>query len=277
MLRPLSETLAAWSPQEGGSPDPLLLVAAAWPEVVGADVARHSQPTQISGNDLIVATRSSAWSEQLSFLSERILASLRERFGLQELQRLRFRVGRIARSAPTRRPSRSESPRRKTAAVKRDPAASAEDAVERFRAAVARSQRAKLAAGWKQCNRCTSFIPSDRATCTACANAAAQERERLVARLLFEVPWLGFAGISALVEGLQRDEYEAIRARLLAAWWETLLRARRAGRVSRDRRERLVASSFVIVKSGLDPERIAPATMRSVLGDDIFDLLYDRE
>lgn len=110
--------------------------------------------------------------------------------------------------------------------------------------------------------------------CIACTIAAAQERERLVARLLFEVPWLGFSGIAALVADLRRDEYEGIRSRLLARWWEILVRAARAGRAG-TRRERLVASSYVIVKSGLEPECVSPATVRSVLGDEIFKLLYE--
>jgi hypothetical protein len=117
--------------------------------------------------------------------------------------------------------------------------------------------------------------PGELATCIACTIATAQERERLVARLLFEVPWLGFSGIAALVDDLRRDEYEEIRLRLLARWWEMLVRAARSGRPSGTRHERLVASSYVIVKSGLEPECIAPATVRNVLGDEIFKLLYE--
>ncbi|HUY41730.1 MAG TPA: DUF721 domain-containing protein [Candidatus Dormibacteraeota bacterium] len=277
MLKRLGEALASWSPrgeEEGG--DPLARVSAAWPQVVGAEVARNSQPVRIAGDALVVATRSSAWSEQLSFLSERILASLRERFGLKEVRRLRFRGGRFVRPAAARviRGSVGSGTRRRVRA--RDATSSPEEAIARFRVDVTRARRAKEDAGWKQCGRCASLVPpGERATCAACAIAAAQERERLVTRLLFEVPWLGYAGIAALVDGLGRDEYETIRARLLARWWETLARAARAKRLSRDRRERLVASSYVIVKSGLEPERIAPETMHAVLGDEIFALLYE--
>ena len=89
------------------------------------------------------------------------------------------------------------------------------------------------------------------------------------------MPWLGYAGIAALVDGLGREEYEAVRRQLLARWWDVLIRAARTGRLSANQRERLVASSYVIVKSGLEPEEIAPETMRNVLGDEIFELFYE--
>lgn len=276
MLKPLGQALAEWSPAQRNAGDPLARAAAAWAEVVGADVARHSQPIQVSGDTLVVATRSSAWSEQLSFLSERILASFREQFGLESLQRLRFRVGKLSGRVTVRVVRGTAGTSRRPARGARAAAESAQDALARFRAAVSRIQRAKSDAGWKQCSRCASLVPpGELATCIACTIAAAQERERLVARLLFEVPWLGFSGIAALVDDLRRDEYEEIRLRLLARWWEMLVRAARSGRTSGTRHERLVASSYVIVKSGLEPECIAPATVRNVLGDEIFKLVYE--
>ncbi len=274
MLKPLAEALARWSPQGSDGGDPLEHVAAAWSEVVGAETARNSQPLRIAGDTLVVATRSSAWSEQLSFLGERILASLHADFGLKDVQRLRFRVGRLTPRARVIRGAIARAAR--PPVVRPAEASDSESAFSRFRSGIGRLRRAKSEAGWKECSRCASLIPpGERAICTACTIARSQERERLVARLLFEVPWLGHNGIAALVGGLDAQEYETIRARVLARWWETLARAARAKRVSRDRRERLVASSYVIVMSGLEPERIATATMRNVLGDEVFELLFE--
>jgi hypothetical protein len=94
---------------------------------------------------------------------------------------------------------------------------------------------------------------------------------------LFEAPWLGYQGVAAQVEGLARDEYERIRKQLLARWWDTLVRAGRAGRLSRDGRERLIAGSYVVLKSGVSPEKIVPATVRNLLGDAIHELIYGME
>ncbi|MGH7737315.1 MAG: DciA family protein [Candidatus Tyrphobacter sp.] len=273
MLTPLSRALERWSPTQTGG-DPVITAAAAWPEIVGTDVAANSQPVEIASKTLVVVTRSSAWSEQLSFLSERILTSLREGLGLHDLARIRFRVGRV--SQHTRlRVVRGTTPAARRRRSSRAASTNAQDAMARFRSAVARAQRAKSQAGWKECSECASLVPPGvHATCTPCTIAAAHERERLVARLLFEAPWLGFAGIAALVDGLGRTEFEGTRSRLLARWWSFLVRGTRSKTPVPTRRERLIASSYVIAKSGLDPESIAPATMRNVLGDEIFDRIY---
>lgn len=91
---------------------------------------------------------------------------------------------------------------------------------------------------------------------------------------MLEAPWLGYSGTACLVDGLQVGEYERIRSQLLAHWWETLARARAAKQLSRDGRERLVASSYVLLRSKLPPEEIMPATVRSILGEELHELLY---
>ena len=94
---------------------------------------------------------------------------------------------------------------------------------------------------------------------------------------MFDVPWLGFARTAELVEGLTLEEYEATRRELLARWWQTLVRARAAKRLDRRGRERLVASSYLLLQTGWEPDRMTPAIARNALGDDLFRLLYERE
>jgi hypothetical protein len=277
----ISRALSGWAPGEGlPSPasDPLMLLSAGWGEIVGDEVARHSHPSQFSGSALVVTTRSSAWSQQLSFLSEQIVAAVRARLPAAGVEQLRFRVGRL--------PARSVAPpgaRARAAAASRPKrfrveAGSIEEALQRFRSDVDAVQRAKRAAGWKECLGCSALIaPAAGPRCVSCETARDDERTRLVARLLFEAPWLGYAGTANLVERLSQDEYESIRRRLLARWWEMLSRANATKRLSRDHRERLIASSYVILKSGLPPERLVPATVRNVLGGELHDLLYETE
>lgn len=279
MLKPLTEAIDAWAPREGcgRSSDPLVLLAAGWSEIVGAEVARNSRPTRIADGMLVVTTRSSAWSQQLSYLSERIVAAVRGRLPSAAIDRLMFRIGRLTpHAAPSPAPPHLSQPAqsRGRSRAARPPAASAEEAIARFRQDVGERQRAKRAAGWKECGGCGALIAPSGALCVQCRNARARERGDAVARLLFEAPWLGYAGTAALVDGLKLREYEAIRKRLLARWWETLARARAAKSLSRDGRERLIASSYVLLESRLAPEEILPATVRNVLGDELHDLIY---
>lgn len=276
-MKPLHEALSEWRPGAGGDGgDPLAIVRAAWAEVAGPDVAANAQPLRIERDALVVVTRSNVWSQQLTFLSERIVADLRARLQTPAFSRLRFRVGRMPAAA-------AAAPRRSRAvAVPKAPArpksSDAAAAIARFRSDVAAFWRAKAAAGWKQCTQCGAWIePHEGRSCAACANRQADRRAGATARLLYETPWLGYEGVAPLVEGLQPAEYRAIRKRLLARWWDTLRLVLRTGRLSADGRERLIASSYVLLKSGIDPERIAAQTVRNLLGDELHDLIYGTE
>ena len=270
-MKPLRSALSGWEPSAALAADPLLYIRTAWREIVGDEIAANTRPHEIARDALLVVTRSGAWSQQLSFLSERILSALRERTNV-DLERLRFRVGRVhenATSAPSRRSVRRSRPDRREASP------TLEAAVAQFRADVTEAQRAKAAAGWKECLRCgVRIVPASGPFCVPCENANAQERDATVARLLFEVPWLGYGGIAPLVKNLTPREYQAIRLRLLRRWRDALERVRRTGGTSLTTRDRMIASSYVLLKSELDPERIAPAVVRDLLGDELHEIFY---
>jgi Dna[CI] antecedent, DciA len=272
----LSDALAGWTPVDGDrAPDPIVLLDAGWREIVGEDVAQNSRPARIADRTLTITTRSSAWSHQLSFLSEHVLRAVNARVPAAGVERLRFRIGRLSqsRSLP---PPRSKPNALRPARARRPPTASLGEALTRFRSGVESRSRARRAEGWIECDDCGALLaPGPTRRCAACTVAFAQSREAATARLLYEAPWLGFVGTAALVDGLREEEYERIRGRLLAHWWGMLERARATKQLRRDGRERLVASSYVLLQSRLAPEAIMPATVRNILGDELHHLLYE--
>ena len=271
----LSDALGAWTPSETGPADPVVLLGVAWGEIVGVENARNSHPAQLSGDTLMVTTTSSVWSAQLSYLSEQILEALRARLPRAMIAKVRFRVGKLPAGGSHRRQKRVIG-RVEVASVAREPATDAREALGRFRASVDTAERAKRALRWKECSGCNALIAPDAGPlCTSCGIAQQAERERQISRLLFEAPWLGFAGTARLIEDLRQDEYESIRRRLLQRWWDRLRRVPLSGTLSRDGAERLIASSYVLLKSELAPERLTPAIVRNVLGDDLHNLLYE--
>jgi hypothetical protein len=87
----------------GGSRDaiPLAALTAAWPEVVGAAVARHAWPLRIARDGTLhVATASATWAQELGFLSDEILERLRMQLGPDAPSKVRCAVGPIP--EPTR-------------------------------------------------------------------------------------------------------------------------------------------------------------------------------
>lgn len=272
-MKPLAKALNAWRPQALPG-DPLSVLQAEWAHIVGDDVAANTRPSEIIRDALVVVTRSSAWSQQLAFLSERVLSAIHERSG-DSIRSLRFRVGRIRAADAASVPRAKRVAATKALSRAADPAPTLQAAIERFRADVAAAQRAKTAAGLKECVRCGARTHTASGPfCVPCGNVQAQEREAQVARLLFEAPWLGYAGIAPLVPQLSRQEYEAVRGVLLRRWKDTLERIRRSVRPRVTTRDRSIASSYVLLKSELDPDKLAPAVVRDLLGDELHELFY---
>jgi hypothetical protein len=261
-LRPLRAAVERWQPILVRADDPLSVIAVAWPQIVGARAAQHSAPLELSGDVLVVATRSSAWSQQLQLLEPQLLAGLREVAG-RPLRTLRFRTGlpRVGLrgggvAPPPAAPRRPASPAP-------DPAIDQAEAFERLRRRVGVARRRARTT----CERCGA--PTDRAdVCAPCRGAEEASSAAELQRILFNMPWLSFGEVRAIVAGLTEERYESVRRALLQRWWTLLERARRAGRPL-SRRERQIASSYVLLQSGLAPDRITPAVVRNLLGAEL--------
>ncbi len=256
MLR-LGTVLDGWSPKGGPIGDPLVAVRAAWVELVGADVARAAQPVAIERDVLVVLTASPAWSHQLTFLEPEIVRGLRALPETRALTRLRFRVGKIRRSVVAGRGA--DGPRRAQGSVTAEPPArTLDDALARLRRTVERSRAAHCSAGGTFCALCDAPVDGG-AMCRPCRDDEERRRRFACERLLFEAPWLTPEEVLALVDGLTPEAYDAIRRRLLRAWWDELWRASKLHKLRQplDRaRLRKLASSFVLLETRIDPNRL---------------------
>jgi predicted nucleic acid-binding Zn ribbon protein len=118
-----------------------------WEIAVGSRIAAKTRPTRLDRGVLYVATASAAWAQELSILSESILAQL-GRLGV-EVKALRFRVGKIE------RPDRPVKDKRVSPAPLPLPSELAEavDAVgePELREAIRRAAGRSL--GWQKMNR----------------------------------------------------------------------------------------------------------------------------
>jgi hypothetical protein len=272
-LRPLRAAVADWTPGRSIASDPLHAIAANWAAIVGADVATHSAPLEISGKTLVVATKSSAWSQQLQFLGDPILDGVRAAAAGAGIDRIAFRAGAL-RPRDTARGGSLPQPRRRTVASAKAPSEPAPDlqtAFERFRDRVRAVQRAS-GAGCPDCG-----APDGERSprlCAPCTGRAAAERALALEQTLYAAPWLALAELRAQIPDLSGSEFERARQRLLQRWWLILERARRSGRLSASGIELHIASSYVLLQSRLPPDRISPAVIRNLLGDELEALLW---
>jgi hypothetical protein len=275
-LRPLKAAVETWSPGRGIAADPLHRISASWTLIVGANVARHSEPLALNGKTLLVSTRSSAWSQQLQLLSPTILRGIAALPDAVEIERLAFRSGALrgtegrgtqrARAAAAAVGSRG-------AGTAPGPAADAAEALDRLRRRLT-ALRARTGAACEGCGALLEGEVGAAARCAPCAGDAERERLLLLERTIYLAPWLTHAELREQIPDLSGAEFERARRVLLQRWWLVLERIRRGGNVGPSGDERQVASSYVLLQSRLPPDRITPAIVRNALGDDVTDALW---
>ncbi len=275
-LRPLKAAVETWAPGRGIAADPLHRISATWAQIVGANVAKHSEPLALNGSTLLVATRSSAWSQQLQLLSPTILRGIAALPDAVEVSRLAFRSGGLRRSegrgTPRQRVAAASAASRVGDAAP-GPAADAAEALERLRRRLT-ARRAGTAAACAACGAPLDSEPGPTGRCAPCDGDAERERMLLVERTIYLAPWLTHAELREQIPDLSGAEFERARRVLLQRWWLVLERIKRGAKVGASGDERQVASSFVLLQSRLPPDRITPAIVRNAIGDDVTDALW---
>ena len=195
------------------------------------------------------------------------------------LTRLRFRVGKLRRPAPS--PAAAEERRRRDAAPLEAPAKTLDEALARLRRSVERGRAAHRVAGGGFCVVCEAPIAAGVPRCIPCRDELERSRRFACERLLFEAPWLPPNDVLAVVEGLTPEQYDAIRRRLLRSWWDEMWRAGKLYRLRQpiDRvRLRKLASSFVLLETRIDPNRLEmdSAVRKNALGE-LFEFVREIE
>ena len=297
--RRLHSILERWEPvQEGVDPDAASAVAAVWSDAVGVDVARRTRPGRLRDGTLTVYTTASTWSHQLTFLAPTILAALGERCPEAGVTRLRFVVasGRtkalldgIARTALALERARGDGTARSPALTIDDRADDVEDIVARLRRRQQALDRARERAGWRRCERCATWRePSGAASapCARCREEARRASDRRIETMLADAPWMRRAEMvpeiarsaarAAVAGGVEdadggdsaADAYDRVRRRLLSRWEEQLFAAqRRLRRGALLPTDRMIAWSYVMLRSGMQQRSIGRAVVADALGD----------
>jgi hypothetical protein len=287
--RRLNAILDQWRPHDGGwGIDASSVVSTAWPDVVGADVARRTRPGKLRDGVLTVYTAGSAWSHQLTFLAPTIVSALNAQCPAAAVQRLRFVVasgrtkalldGSVVPGAAARSSIALRRDRYKAAPAEGvdDEPENVEDIIGRLRKRQQTLDRRRECEGWTRCGRCGAWRdPSSIGdACRICAEDAQRVADSRIERVLSGAPWLRRADVAQHVADIDAGAFERVRARLLSRWEEQIFTMRRRLR----RRElhatdRVAAWSYLMLRTGMQQQVIGRAVIADALGDDWADAL----
>jgi hypothetical protein len=176
-----------------------------WPEIVGAEIAKHSCPTKIEYGIIVVTVANSAWCHHLSMMKHNIIAKVNNFIGEKLINDIRFQAGNLKNCRDEEAgPSQDALPDIRAAKLDKEEIAAAEaiagcseDQVLKrnlFRIiqkdlALKKIKRTK---DWKKCANCATLCPPGKVYCTVCDR---QRRSSLLAEiraLLREAPWLKY-------------------------------------------------------------------------------------
>src|SRR5512135_3326167 len=100
----LSDVIAKVLKERGlGAQNTLAKLIPLWGAAVGEKVASHAAPTMLKGGLLTITVDGSAWMNQLSMLSQTIIAEVNTALGGEEVSELKFRLGKIEKAAGKKR------------------------------------------------------------------------------------------------------------------------------------------------------------------------------
>ncbi len=69
-------------------------VFADWPGLVGEVIGAHSRPIEVTDGTLLIEVDDPAWASELGWLSEDLLARIRESLDTNEINEIRVRIAR---------------------------------------------------------------------------------------------------------------------------------------------------------------------------------------
>ena len=281
--RLLSSILERWEPGEIPT-DEASALAVAWPEAVGPDVARRTRPGRRRDGVLTVFTAGSTWSHHLTFLAQSIVAELNARCPGAHVRRLRFVVaagrmkavldGLVKRVRPWHATSSAAAPMRPRVDETAD---DAEDIVRRLRRRQQALDRQRQRDGWTPCASCGSWRgPGSDASvpCDICAAEHQRASDGRVERVLVSAPWLRQADVAAHAADVSAGAIERVRRRLLARWEEQINAMRaRLRRHALTAADRVLAWSYLMLRTGVQQHLIGRAVVADALGDEWADAL----
>lgn len=164
-----------------------------WPQVVGSEVAQFTLARSLQDGVLLVEVADSETAMHLSFTRQKFLDVYRAKFGIKEVQDIRFRVGRVAEatSAPTLQTEVTADPKALAALARQLgalnlPDALAQPAIKAAKAMLAYRAR-RQAEGWRPCPICEALSP-DGTLCSTCLRYSATSPVREAAQLLAAQP-----------------------------------------------------------------------------------------
>jgi hypothetical protein len=70
----------------------IVFIRELWPQIVGAELARNSEPVQLHGRTLVVRVEDAVWKSQLETLRALMIRAVNNQWGCVLIERIQIRL-----------------------------------------------------------------------------------------------------------------------------------------------------------------------------------------
>lgn len=204
------------------------LIVMHWRDIVGDEIALHTQPGKNCRGILTVAAKNAMWAHHLSTLKEEIIVKINAFVGEKAISDLKFQAGYFQNDQNGEINNDEEAtpsfPRlvlnESELKMVEEMVATVADEDIRFKlkrllTKEATLRKAKKQQSWQNCSCCGVLCPPKTRLCSACALKARDEAIAIVRKMLREAPWLSYEECLPYAENCRSTDYRTTKAELI--------------------------------------------------------------
>lgn len=245
-------------------------VYALWPYLVG-DLALNAFPRRIDGDVLYVATSSSVWSQELTFMAPGILTKVNNALGGEHFREIRFSEH-LWRSTHKDEPGFARRIRSRGARPDKRTRSGEDRDIEAVLASLRTTMRRRVAAlkadGYQACHQCGYLFPKNKVECPICKAVREFYGYNRAIAMLEQRPDLTDQAVCLSLH--LSNEWLVQRARSeLESRWISLIRSR-LSQSTRKVRKSVELSEFVAklasLRSGKMAHELSEREIENILG-----------
>lgn len=186
-----------------------------WEEIVGKEIAAHSNPRSTQNAILFISVINSSWCHHLTMMKEQIIDKINTFAGEKIVNDIRFHAGYLKNKQNEegtvwQEPTLKEKLQTVTIDNKQmqtnreiSNAISDEQLRKKVFKLITKDstlQELKKRENWHKCSNCSTLCPPEDKYCTVCAVQKRQSTIESIRKLLMEVPWINYTECRKYIE-----------------------------------------------------------------------------
>lgn len=247
-----------------------------WNTLLGKEILKNSQAVSVKGGVLFVKAKNPVWAFELSKLKRDIIEKINRSLGKKTIKDIRFSAGALHKKKDSLNEgdslntdisllTQNEKEKIKEAvSLIQDP--SLQRSCKIFLLNLKALEKSKKSAGWKECKVCSSFI--ERAgLCPLCQAEENEKKQTNLYRLLWQAPWLSFAGAKNALPVITQNQYLFCKNSLLDILYKEICLAGQEKNEARPPAQGLKNKllTYALLKTGLPPENLTDQIINTTL------------